>query len=211
MRDSVNTWTRLVELLALLTAPFVILVAVVLYLDGSIGASASVAARRPAASAQHTIPTYNLTVVTDAQTGKAGYIAFVPTNLTLPAHTTVRVRITNFDGATAQKPAAYARVWGTVGGTVVVQRMMPGMPNMLERAHTVHAMPAATEVSHTFTSASLHLNVPVAPTGVTTFLLRTGKPGHYTWRCMNPCGDGAAGWGGPMRMKGYMSGVINVA
>ena len=135
----------------------------------------------------------------------------MPTNLTLPAHSVVRVRILNFDDATAQKPASYAKVWGTVGGTISVQRMMPGMPNMLYGAHTVRSLSAATEVSHTFTSPGMHLNVPIAPTGVTTFLLRTGKPGHYTWQCMNPCGDGAAGWGGPMRMRGYMSGTITVA
>jgi hypothetical protein len=209
MNRSLNNWTRFVELLALVTAPFVLLVAVVLYLDGGAGQTAS-AASRPGSVAKH-IPTYDLTVVTDDQTGKPGYIAFVPTNITLPANTVVRVRITNFDDATAQKPASYAKVWGTVGGTISVQRMMPGMPNMLYRAHTVRSLAAKTEVSHTFTSTGLHLNVPIAPTGVTTFLLRTGKPGHYTWRCMNPCGGGAAGWGGPMRMKGYMSGTITVS
>lgn len=208
MRGSLNTWTRFVEFLALVTAPFVILVAVVAYLDGTIGASASV---KTAPAAQRTIPTFDLSVVTDAQTGKAGFIAFVPTNLSLPAHSTVRIRITNFDGATAQKPAKYAKVWGTVGGTVAVQRMMPGMPNMLYRRHVVRSMSATTQVSHTFTSAGMHFNVPIAPSGVTTFLLRTGKAGHYTWRCMNPCGSGSAGWGGPMQMNGYMSGVITVA
>jgi hypothetical protein len=208
MRGSLNTWTRFVEFLALVTAPFVILIAVVAYLDSSSGASASVKTRPAVAK---TIPTFDVSVVTDDQTGKPGFIAFVPTNLSLPAHSTVRIRITNFDGATAQKPTKYAKVWGTVGGTVVVQRMMPGMPNMLHRRHVVRSMSATTQVSHTFTSAGMHFNVPIAASGVTTFLLRTGKAGHYTWRCMNPCGSGSAGWGGPMQMKGYMSGVITVA
>jgi hypothetical protein len=208
MKGSLNTWTRFVEFLALVTAPFVILVAVVAYLDSNTGADASVKAK-PAA--QRTIPTFDVSVVTDDQTGRPGFIAFVPTSLSLPAHATVRIRITNFDDATAQKPAKYAKVWGTVGGTVVVQRMMPGMPNMLFRRHTVRSMSATTQVSHTFTSAGMHFNVPIAASGVTTFLLRTGKAGHYAWRCMNPCGSGSAGWGGPMLMKGYMSGVITVA
>lgn len=211
MQRSLNNWTRFVELLALVTAPFVLLVAVVLFLDAGSGQTARAAARPGRAGTTHRIPTYDLTVVTDDQTGRAGYIAFVPTDLTVPSNSTVRVRITNFDGATAQKPASYARVWGTVGGTIAVQHMMPGMPNMLYRSHTLRSLSAAAGVSHTFTSPGLHLNVPIAPSGVTTFLLRTGKPGHYFWRCMNPCGDGATGWGGPMRMKGYMSGTITVA
>jgi hypothetical protein len=208
MKSSLNTWTRFVEFLALVSAPFVLLIAVVVFLIAGNGASASVS---PRPVATHPIPTFDVTLVTDAQTGRPGYIAFVPTNLSLPAHSTVRIRITNFDNATAQKPAKYAHVWGTVGGTVVVRRMMPGMPNMLYRPRTVSSMSATTEVSHTFTSASLHLNVPIAASAVTTFVFRTGKAGHYAWRCMNPCGSGAAGWGGPMQMKGYMSGVITVA
>ena len=116
MQRSLNNWTRFVELLALVTAPFVLLVAVVLFLDAGSGQTARAAARPGRAGTSHRIPTYDLTVVTDDQTGRAGYIAFVPTDLTVPSNSTVRVRITNFDGATAQKPASYARVWGTVGG-----------------------------------------------------------------------------------------------
>jgi hypothetical protein len=213
MNTSLKSWTRLVEFLALVTAPFVLLVGLVLYVD--YGTSSSSAATPPAPGAHSTprmIPTFDLTVVTDAQTGRNGYIAYVPSNLTLPAHSTVRIRITNFDGATAQKPVRYAHVWGTVGNTVEVQKMMSvKMPNMLSPVRTVHALAAATEVSHTFTSAGMHLNVPVAPTGVTTFILRTGKAGHYAWQCMNPCGSGKAGWGGPMSTRGYMSGTITVA
>lgn len=213
MYASLKSWTRLVEFLALVTAPFVLLVGLVLYVD--YGASSSSAATRPAHVVRSTsggIQTFDLTVVTDAQTGRNGYIAYVPSNLTLPAHSTVRIRITNFDGATAQKPVKYAHVWGTVGNTVQVQRMMSvKMPNMLSTARTVHALAAATEVSHTFTSTGLHLNVPVAPFGVTTFILKTGRPGQYTWQCMNPCGSGDTGWSGPMSTRGYMSGTITVA
>jgi heme/copper-type cytochrome/quinol oxidase subunit 2 len=215
MNTSLKSWTRLVEFLALITAPFVLLVGLVLYVD--YGTSTSSAATTPAAApvahaAARTIPTFSMTVVTDDQTGKDGDIAYIPSDLTLPAHSTVRIRITNFDDATAQKPARYARVWGTVGNTIQVRRMMAvSMPNMLSAARTVRALPAATEVSHTFTSTGLHLNVPVFPAGVTTFVIRTGAPGHYTWQCMDPCGSGKTGWGGAMVMKGYMSGTITVA
>jgi hypothetical protein len=212
MNTSLKSWTRLVEFLALVTAPFVLLVGFVLYVDyGTSTSSAATTPRTAVKAAPHTIPTFDMTIVTDDQTGRDGYIAYVPSNLSLPANSTVRIRITNFDDATAQKPARYAHVWGTVGGTIQVQRMMVGMPNMLYRTRTVSALPAATEVSHTFTSAGMHFNVPVAPSGVTTFVLKTGKPGTYTWQCMNPCGSGKTGWGGPMSMKGYMSGTITVA
>jgi hypothetical protein len=212
VNTSLKSWTRLVEFLALLTAPFVLLVGLVLYVDyGTGSSSAATTPQHAVKAAGHKIPTFDMTIVTDAQTGRDGYIAFVPSSLSLPAHATVRIRITNFDDATAQRPARYARVWGTVGGTIEVQRMMPGMPNMLYGVHTMRALHAATQVSHTFTAPGLHLNVPVAPSGVTTFVIRTGKAGHYTWQCYDPCGSGKAGWGGPMSMRGYMSGTISIA
>ena len=197
------------EFLALLTAPVVLLVGFVLYVD--YGTASSAAATAPARAASHPIPTFPITVVTDDQTGKDGDIAFLPSNLSLPAHATVRIRITNFDDATAQKPAKYAHVWGTVGGTIQVQHMMPTMPNMPEHVRTVRGLNPNTQVSHTFTVPGMHLNVPVLASGVTTFVLPTGRPGHYTWQCYNPCGSGKSGWGGAMSMKGYMSGTITVA
>jgi hypothetical protein len=213
MNTSLKSWTRLVEFLALVTAPFVLLVGLVLYID--YGTTTSSAATTPATAAHatpHAIPTFDVTIVTDDQTGVDGDLAYIPSNLTLPAHSTVRIRITNFDDATAQKPAKYAHVWGTVGNTVQVQKMMAvSMPNMLSKARTVDALPAATQVSHTFTSDGMHLNVPVLPAGVTTFVIKTGAPGHYTFQCMNPCGTGKTGWGGAMSKKGEMSGTITVA
>jgi len=209
--STLRSWTRVVEFLALVTAPFVILVAVALVLDNGSSTSAATAAERTATPARGPIPTFQMTVVTDAQTGRSGDIVYVPTNLTLPAHSTVRIRIANFDGATPQQPATYAKVWGTVGGTIQVQSFNLVSPNKLGAVHTVRSLSAATDVSHTFTVPGLHLNVPVAPQGVTTFVVHTGAPGHYDWRCFNPCGDGPTGWGGAMADRGFMSGVITVS
>lgn len=210
-----KAWTRAVGLVALITAPFVLLVATVVWLNGLGGpggqASAEAASIRPAAKP---VMTENLTVVTDAQTGKDGYIAFDPTNFTLPAHSTVRIRIANFDGATPQKPAKYARVWGTVGNTIEVQKFNPVAPNALGRARTFRAVNPRTQVSHTFTVAgtgTMNINAPVYPSSVTTFVIRTGKPGHYSWRCWNPCGGGPQGWTEAMSQRGYMTGTITVA
>lgn len=204
---TIGGWTRAVEFLALVTAPFVILIALVLFLVNGNGPSSSATAAQTPTTASRSIPTFNLTIVAVGEN-----VAYVPNNLNLPANTTVRIRITNFDGATPQEPAQYAKVWGTVGGTIGVQYMpMASMPNMLRATHTYTALAAATQVSHTFTAPGLRLNVPIAPTGVTTFLVHTGKAGHYSWRCMNPCGSGKTGWGGIMTVKGYMSGSITVS
>ena len=213
--EFLKAWTRLVGLIALLTAPFVLLVVTALWLNG-LGYTGGTA---PAHAANiHTpkkpVMTENLTIVTDAQTGKDGYIAYDPTNFTLPAHSTVRIRIANFDGATPQKPAKYARVWGTVGGTIQVQKFNPVSPNKLGRVLTFQAVNPKTEVSHTFTVAgtgSMDINAPVYPNSVTTFVIRTDKPGHYSWRCWNPCGGGPQGWTEAMGDPGYMSGTITVA
>jgi hypothetical protein len=212
VNTSLKSWTRLVEFLALVTAPFVLLVGLVLYVDyGTASSSAATTPKRVAPAASKVIPTVPITVVTDAQTGKPDDLAFVPSDITLPAHSTVRISITNFDGATAQKPARYARVWGTVGGTIQVRKMMASMPNMPEHVSTVRALNANTQVSHTFTVPGMHLNVPVMASGVTTFVVHTGNAGHYTWQCYNPCGTGKSGWGGAMSQKGFMSGTITVA
>jgi heme/copper-type cytochrome/quinol oxidase subunit 2 len=207
--NGIKNTTRLVELLALVTAPFVLiaLVFILVFADHTQKATAVTAG----STASHRMQTVSMTVVTDAQTGRAGYIAMVPSNITLPAHSTVRIRITNFDGATPQKPAIYAKAWGTVGGTIQVQSFKTTSPNRLTTARTVRSLAAATQVSHTFTVMGMHLNVPVLASGVTTFIVHTGAPGHYRWQCFNPCGDGASGWMGPMADMGYMKGMVTVA
>ena len=45
---------------------------------------------------------------------------------------------------------------------------------------------------------------------VTEFSFITGAPGHYIWQCIDPCGRGFNGFGGPMSTKGYMSGTLTV-
>jgi hypothetical protein len=210
--SSIKNTARVVELLALVTAPFVLiaLVFVVVFADHTQPATAGTTLSSSAA-AHHRIPTVSMALVTDDQTGRDGYIAMVPSNITLPAHATVRIRITNFDDATPQKPLIYAKVWGTVGGAIQVQSFKAATPNKLTPARTVRSLDAATQVSHTFTVMGMHLNVPVLPSGVTTFVVRTGAPGHYHWQCFNPCGGGSTGWKGPMADMGYMQGTVTVA
>jgi hypothetical protein len=209
-RNTLKGADLLLVFLALLTAPFVLLFFAASWIDGSAQSATRPAAAQPTV-AKGPIQTENLTIVTDAQTGKPGYIAYTPTNFTLPAHSTVAIRITNFDGATPQKPAMYAKVWGTVGGTVKVQTFRPSAPNALSAAQIFTHVNPKTQVSHTFTVAGMHLNAPVYPNAVTTFIIHTGKPGKYFWRCWNPCGGGDTGWTQPMSDNGYMTGTITVS
>ena len=195
---SLQGWTRFVGFLALVTAPVVILVALVLVLDNGLGTSGTIVAQRTV------VPTYTVTVVLGRN------VAFVPNSFALPANTTVRIRIENYDGATPASPL-WSKVEGTVGRTIQVQSFTPTAPNTFGKTRMVRSLNARTGISHTFTSSGLGLNIPLAPDSVTTFVFQTGKPGRYVWRCYDPCGSGANGEGGIMAWPGYMSGEITIA
>lgn len=156
--------------------------------------------------------TLYLTIVTPAATGKEDFPAYIPAYITLPAHTMVDVQIVNFDDATALPKGAeqFAQVTGTVDKVVKVEPIDLGNPNVATgSAQSISAMDPS-QVSHTFTVTKLGINVPVTPKARTTFTLQTGAPGTYDWRCMDPCGTGASGWGGPMATPGYMSGKLTI-
>ena len=155
----------------------------------------------------------NITILSDAMTGKAGWPVFVPSDFTLPANSTVIVTVTNFDGATALPKGSdlYAKAAGIVGGTFTVTPIKAGDPNGTAGPTTSVSALDPTQVSHTFTISALGINVPLAPGARTTFTLHTGAPGTYAWRCLDPCGTGPSGWGGPMAAtSGYMQGTLTV-
>ena len=195
---------RLVNRLAMVGVG-IALVAVALVTSAFVRVQASGIQSGAAVSSEHLY----LSIVTPDQTGKDGYPAYVPTNLVLPAHATVTITITDFDSAGAL-PAKYAVVHGTVGNTITVAPIDPSNPNNLGPSRQVRSENANTGVAHTFTAVKLGLNVPVAPNAVTTFTIRTGGAGVYTWQCMDPCGTGPQGMGGPMVEAGYMSGKITI-
>ena len=56
-----------------------------------------------------------------------------------------------------------------------------------------------------------HSEAIIQQSSETTFVVRTGAPGHYHWQCFNPCGGGSTGWKGPMADMGYMQGTVTVA
>ena len=76
---------------------------------------------------------------------------------------------------------------------------------------------ARAKVAHTFTVPILGISVPIPgdiPAGhkdiSVTFSFKTGDAGLYYWQCMDPCGSGSTGWGGPMSTSGYMKGALTV-
>ena len=158
------------------------------------------------------VPLY-LTLVSDAMTGKKDWPAYVPTDLTVPAHSTIAVRIVQFDDGAASLPdnSAYAKVSGVVGGTATAQSVALTDPNN-PGAPTSYQELASKDVSHTFTVTGngLSLNVPLPVSSIVSFSFETGEPGTYAWMCMAPCGGEPQGLGGAMARPGYMQGTLRV-
>lgn len=156
----------------------------------------------------------NLTIVTGDMIGRTEYPAFIPSDIVLPANSTVVVTVTNFDDATplAKGTEQYARAQGIVGDSFTVTPIDPKYPNSSAGASTTLTALDPNDVSHTLTAPGLGLNVPIAPHARVTFTIQTGAPGTYVWHCFDPCGAGATGWGTAMKaMSGYMEGTITVA
>lgn len=175
-------------------------------------ASPGGASNAGAAQANPTKTDVYLTIATGDMISKSGWPVFLPANFTLPAHATVTVHIINFDGADDMSQLSmYAKVTGTVDNTVTVQDMSSDDPNNLGSPTTSSALDVASGVSHTFTIPQLDVNVPIAPQAVTTFTIKTGDAGTYTWQCMVPCGTDPNGNGGAMITPDFMKGTLTIA
>jgi hypothetical protein len=156
----------------------------------------------------------DLTIVTGDMIGKTEFPAYVPSSFTLPAHSTVVVTITNFDDATPLPKGSetFANAAGLVGGTFTVTPIDLRDPNgSTGPTQTLSSLNPA-KVSHTFTIPGLGINVPIAAHARVSFTITTGAAGTFSWRCMDPCGAGPAGWGTAMAAKSdYMEGTLTVA
>ncbi|MCL4433382.1 MAG: hypothetical protein M1399_01205 [Actinobacteria bacterium] len=165
----------------------------------------------PSTTSQASHPTTiheSMTILTGGMISHKGWPKFSPADLAIPSNTTVVLTIYNYDNGTA--PLSAGSLFDKVeGGTETVN----GSP--------VTSIPNAN-ISHTFTVASLQLNVPIpaAPSttgpggesepAVVTFTFHVTKAGTYTWQCEAPCGTGPTGMGGPMVTPGYMTGSLTV-
>jgi len=135
----------------------------------------------------------------------------------VPAHSLVKVTVLQYDTATGLRNPFWGQPEGTVGGTMTVD------------GKVLHQLDPDL-ASHTFAIPELGVSVPlkgvaddaknqcsVAPCTLAeahttvSFVIRTGKPGHYRWQCFVPCAAGfILGFGGPMQSLGWMDGVLEV-
>jgi hypothetical protein len=135
----------------------------------------------------------------------------------VPANTTIKVTIYQFDTASKLRNPFWVQPFGIVPNSFTVN------------GTAADSIPAET-ASHTFAIPEFGLSVPLqgiadgaknpctsAPCDVAsdhqtiTFSFRTGAPGKYHWQCFVPCGAGFIyGNGGPMTTVGYMGGFLEV-
>ncbi len=144
----------------------------------------------PTASPGSVVDYVNLTVEINATNGAPQY---VPANFTVHPGL-VAITITDHDDV-ADWPGCSCNVTGTVGGV----EWLNG---------TAYRTMPSSNVAHTFTIASLGLNV-LSPGGQTVFFEADLPAGTYTWVCMAPCGaNGYTGF--PMGTPGWMQGTLTV-
>jgi hypothetical protein len=143
------------------------------------------------------------------------------TDVYLPAHRRIDVTIYQFDSGSALRNQQWGRVTGTIGTVATLDG----------RTFKVLNSYGKTTVGHTFTVASLGINVPLhgnTPTKknfctegpcnpatqehhTITFSFNSPGPGNYRFQCFIPCGAGHyTGNGGPMQTLGYMGGFLEV-
>lgn len=153
----------------------------------------------------------NLTILTGKMLGHPGWPAYVPSTLTVPAHSLIHVRIFNFDSGTAPLPAGspFTKVTGVTSNRASHQPLSPDAPNS-SSSPTPYTTLDAKLVSHTFSIPVIGLNVPIPPSSLITFSFTTGAPAISTWQCLAPCGSPPDGTGGAMHKEGYMLGTLHV-
>ncbi len=177
------------------------------------GSSPASVTTAPGAAAPATPPHFYLVIHQGEQLANEPLgPAYMPSTFTLPADTTVTITITNFDSATPlpDNAAQYGKAAGIDGNSFSIAPLDPTNPNAKVAATKASQVDPAN-IAHTFTIATLNLNVPIAATSTETFSFHTPAAGTYDWRCMDPCGIGPIGWGGAMSTDGYMQGHVTFA
>ena len=165
--------------------------------------------------------------VTETKVNKQDWVHFGPsTHLVLPANTYITMTIRAYDGGERLNNAYFAKVVGTVGGTMNVDgKDVTAIPDdKVEHTFTLHGLPSLKQ-------DSLFVNIPLLKveegdngflptedpgTGMKghtiTFSFLTKGKGDYVFNCEYPCGDGTySKFGAAMSAYGYMSGKVTVA
>jgi len=137
-------------------------------------------------------------------------------NITIPAHRTIELIITNFDQGNATLPSPrFADVTGTQTGIISIYgnseiNSSEGQGGInITGSLSVSSVPTSV-ISHTFTVPALGLNIPVASQSTVIAYFASGAAGNYLWLCESPCGSGPTGLGGAMSTPGWMTGTLTV-
>lgn len=152
-----------------------------------------------------------LSILTGDQLKTKDQPTFVPSDVTVPANSTVNVQIVSFDDGTAELPAGspYGKVTGVIGNSATSEALTIDKPNTPGAKKTYTEM-ALKDVAHTFTISALKLNVPIPVSSIVSFSFKADKPGTYNFQCMAPCGSDPNGMGGAMTEEGQMIGTLRV-
>jgi len=151
---------------------------------------------------------------------KLGWPFYSPsTSLELPAHSLVTVTVHQYDSSTTVWNPYFAKVHGTVDGTVKFNGVAKKEIDPSDVAHTftIHQYPQSSQ-------PYFFVSVPMLAVGnnakslangypkpeVMEFSFVTGAPGNYVWNCEDPCGNGYVMFGGVMSERGMMSGTVTV-
>ena len=140
------------------------------------------------------------------------------TIIKVPAHSTVRFTIYQYDTATGLRNPLWSQPRGTVGGIEMVNNKPMRVINPDLASHTFAIPDMGVSVALPGVGDNAPNQCSAAPCtmqqahNTITFTIRTGKPGHYRWQCFVPCGAGwPNGFGGPMQSVGWMDGYLVVA
>jgi len=213
-------------------AAVVVLTGMVLHQPGPNATPLSAVVKGTAQTAEGTLPHAFLDLATypDSMAGEHGksggahpdWVSYGPsTNMHVPAHALVTMTISQYDAGEAITNPYFAKVHGTVDGTMTVNGKSQTQtdPDAVGHTFTIHAAP--TNQDPLFVSVPLPAvpdDAPIAPGSdypapiTVTFSFVTGGAGKYQWNCEFPCGDGFyAKFGGPMATRGYMSGTFTVS
>ncbi len=150
-----------------------------------------------------------------------GWPFFWPsTTLQVPANSLITVTIRQYDSGGSVYNPFWAKVHGTVDGTMTVdgQSVTEWDGSKVAHTFTVHQYPDGGQ-PYLFLSVPLpandgnavaNANPYVKDPKVITFSFITGDAGTYVWNCEFPCGDLYQEFGGPMQQRGWMSGTFEV-
>ena len=140
------------------------------------------------------------------------------TIIKVPAHSTVRFTIDNYDGASGLRNPLWSQPRGVVGGTETVDGKVVRSIEPEDASHTFAIPDLGVSVALPGVADDAPNQCAVTPCTMAqahhtiSFTIRTGKPGHYHWQCFVPCAAGfITGFGGPMQSVGWMDGYLVVA